>query len=115
MMIWAPFGLLVLASAGLGLRWGWIALNTSETDVISRYAARYVAQTGGPITDCRALPGEDQGIWLVVICGPTPVDLTRHYEYHVNRLGGLEYSGGPFTWGVTPAPLGLPALGEDEA
>lgn len=102
---WVPLGAFVLFWAFLGLRWGWIAVKTTETDVIETYASRYLTDrerdgtgTDARITDCVAYPGETPGIWIVVSCGPTPLDLTRHYEYYVNRLGGLEWFGGPETW-----------------
>lgn len=103
----AALGFLALGAAWLGLVWGRAALVT-ETEVIERYAARYLADrardgTGDTarITDCHAVPGQAGGIWLVVVCGPGPGDPGRIYEYRVNRMGGLE---APGTAGVGPAP-----------
>jgi hypothetical protein len=99
---WAPLGLLTLWAAVHFFRMGWIALRMTETDVINSFATRYLESrhrdgtaAGARATDCVAYPGEDRGIWLVISCGPTPYDPHRHYEYNVNRFGGLEYGSGP--------------------
>jgi hypothetical protein len=60
-------GLLVLA-LGVGLIWGLRSQPPTETEVIDRAAADYVAETGGVRTDCAARPAGGAGIWLVVIC-----------------------------------------------
>ncbi|MCH2095225.1 MAG: hypothetical protein MK160_08945, partial [Rhodobacteraceae bacterium] len=95
LLFWTPFAVLTLAAAMFGFQYGWIVWHSTETDVINRFAASYVAQTGAPATDCRALPGENEHIWLVVICGPVPFNPTQQYEYHVNRLGALVHFEGP--------------------
>ena len=101
---WAPLGLLVLAFALIGLRYGWIAATTTETDVINRYATRYIKEHGGTaaLTDCVAYPGTAYpGIWMVVSCTPTGSEGPGRYEYFVNRLGGLEYRNGPVSPSLT--------------
>ncbi|NNE53645.1 MAG: hypothetical protein HKN30_14740 [Sulfitobacter sp.] len=87
---WTPLALLVLGFALVGLRYGWIAATITETDVINRYAARYIKERGGDaaLADCVAYPGQaGSGIWLVVRCTP---DAGEPATYRVNRLGGLE-------------------------
>lgn len=90
---WAPLGCLIAFFALTGLRYGWIAATITETDVVNRYAERYVQTQGGDarVTDCVAYPGADiPGIWIVVNCMPqAPGGEGR--SYYVNRLGGLEY------------------------
>ncbi|MEM1352227.1 MAG: hypothetical protein AAGF27_07770 [Pseudomonadota bacterium] len=111
-----PLGLITVILGLWGFRLGWIYATITETDVIETYAQRYLQNragdgtaAGASSTDCVAYPGADRGIWIVVSCGPAPRDLSRHYEYHVNRLGGLEFRGGPRTWGVQPgAGPGVP-------
>ena len=94
---WAPLGILVLTFALIGLRIGWIAATMTETDVINRFAAQYIAEQGGTaaLSDCVAYPADDQpGIWLVVRCTPQGGLEPSAYLYHVNRFGGLEYRSG---------------------
>lgn len=88
---WAPFGALVLFFAVIGFRYGAMALSTTETEVINRYAAQYLEDAGGSaaLTDCVAYPSDDLGIWLVVRCAAP--QRAQAYEYFVNRVGGLEY------------------------
>jgi hypothetical protein len=88
---WTPVGLLVLGAAVLGYRQGWLVANMTETDAIQRMAALYVQEAGAEarVSDCWAQPAE--GVWLVVRCAR---DGAR-WEYHVNRLGGLERRFGP--------------------
>ncbi len=92
---WAPVGVLITVFALIGLRLGWIAATITETDVINRFAELYVQTQGGDaaLRDCAAISGRDPGIWIVVRCTPQGTDET--YEYHVNRLGGFEYSAQP--------------------
>lgn len=87
----------------VGLRLGVMVATTSETDVINRYAAKYVATypETGAIEDCHGLPGEGRGVWIIVVCSEDR-PATR-MEYRVNRLGGLERK-----------IVGLPAMSEDE-
>ncbi|MEP2642038.1 hypothetical protein [Roseobacter sp.] len=106
---WVPFGVVTLCCALFWFRMGWIAAFTTETDVINTYAARYLEDRahdeigqGAKPTDCVAYPGKTHGIWIVVSCGPSHFDARRHYEYYVNRFGGLEFSSSPLSEGVAP-------------
>ncbi|WP_306132280.1 hypothetical protein [Roseivivax marinus] len=97
-----PFGLLVLLAFYLGWRQGYARATLSETEVISAYAERYLADRardgtaeGASPAQCRALPGEQAGVWLVVVCGPEPHDEARHYTYYVRRSGALARVVGP--------------------
>ncbi|MFK7765104.1 MAG: hypothetical protein AB8B62_17710 [Roseobacter sp.] len=107
---WTPLVVVTLACALFWFRMGWIAAFTTETEVINTYAARYLENRkrdgtaeGAKPTDCAAYPGQAPGIWLVIRCGPTPFDPTRHYEYHVNRLGNFEYGWNPHSEGTPPS------------
>jgi hypothetical protein len=95
---WLPLGLLGLSLALIGLRWGWIAATITETDVIGRYAAHYVASEGegAEMSDCVGIPGHDlPGIWIVVRCRPNAGRDSAGRDYFVNRLGGFEYGESP--------------------
>lgn len=64
---------LPLLAVGLGLVMlalllGGRAATTTETEVIERLAARYVAAGGGARSDCHAAPARSQALWLVVVC-----------------------------------------------
>ncbi|CUH80248.1 hypothetical protein [Tropicibacter naphthalenivorans] len=101
-----PLGLLLLATAGLGFRYGWALMTLTETDVITAYAQRYLADRpggGARLTDCVAYPGEAPGIWLRVVCAP-PGDPAQSYEYQVNRLGHLVRALSPQTSGTLRGP-----------
>ena len=88
---WAPFAVFLVFWAIVGFRYGVKAQDTSETDVINRYAALYLedAGEGAALTDCVAYPSTDLGIWLVVSCA-APLRAAS-VDYYVNRIGGLEY------------------------
>ncbi|WP_210877079.1 hypothetical protein [Roseovarius autotrophicus] len=81
-----PLAGLVGLAGVLGLLMGLRALNTTETDVIERIAARYVAETGGEarLSDCAATPASSAGLWLVVACVP---QAGGRVEYFVDRFG----------------------------
>lgn len=88
-----------------------MAAFTTETDVINRYATLYVEhqQRAGNArtartTDCLAFPGKSPGIWLVIRCRPSSAQYGAALEYHVNRLGGLEYFGNPIESNVKSTP-----------
>lgn len=97
-LVWfAPLIVLTLLLALYGFRLGWIAANLTETDVIETQAAAYLT-TAGPEakrTDCVAFPSDQNGIWIIVRCGAVLNASSKVYEYHVNRFGGVEYSGAP--------------------
>ncbi|MDR9394589.1 MAG: hypothetical protein RI571_09795 [Roseovarius sp.] len=63
-------GGLVAVVAGLGLLLGGRAVLTTETAVIERVAARYVAEAGGgaAVSDCAARPARSARLWLVIAC-----------------------------------------------
>ena len=99
-LLWLPFGLLTLGVGLFYLRLGWIAATISEGDVIERYAERYVQaqlaadpESLASERDCVAVPSDERGVWIVVICGTNPCDLRRYSEYHVNRIGGVVHGG----------------------
>ncbi|MEM9576056.1 MAG: hypothetical protein AAF999_03475 [Pseudomonadota bacterium] len=106
---WTPIAALTCLAAVWGFRLGWIMITTTETDVIEIYAQKYLEDRardgtaeGAILADCVAYPGDTPGIWIIVSCGPDPFDASLHYEYSVNRFGGLEYSAGPWQQGVAP-------------
>lgn len=59
----------------------------TETDVIEHYAAEYVADgpEGAKLTDCVAVPGEVEPVWIVVHCGEG--EAAR--QYPADRRGRL--------------------------
>lgn len=93
---WTPLVLLTAFAALMALRYGTLAANTTETEIINLYAQIYVDSHGGKaaLTDCAAEPVKDiAGVWLVVFC--TPLGAGQSYDYYVNRLGGLAFSAQP--------------------
>ena len=60
---------LVTAGAAAGVWLGLRALPPGETALIEAAAARYVAETGGRLTDCAGRPAALPGVRLVVTCG----------------------------------------------
>jgi hypothetical protein len=64
-----PLVALVAMAAAFGLWLGLRAEPPGETEIITAQAARYVAETGGSVTDCAARPAAVPGVRLVVICG----------------------------------------------
>lgn len=59
----------VLALAGaFGLYLGVVSAPPTEGEIIERHAADYVAQTGGELTDCYAVPAGVEGVRMIVIC-----------------------------------------------
>lgn len=97
-VIWlAPILVITTLLAVYGFRWGYIVANITETDVISGYAAVYLEEhgIGARLSDCAGFPGNSAQVWIVVRCHATGDGVDRVYEYHANRLGGLEYSGPP--------------------
>ncbi len=78
----APLGLIVLMAGYAGVRLGETRANLTATEVIATYAARYVAETGGQLTDCLAVPADADGLWLEVIC-----EGAARRVYAVDRFG----------------------------
>jgi len=98
---WIPVALLALVLAGIGFRYGLIRQGITETDVITLYAQKYLAdhaaagQAGRALTsrakasDCAARPGAGLWTWLVVICHPAGAEVGQGFRYEINWLGGL--------------------------
>lgn len=84
---WMPLVVLTLVAGLLVYRAGYVTANLSETDVISHYAAIYVAEgpAGAKASDCAALPGREDGVWLVINCGGA----AHIVQYRVDRFGRL--------------------------
>ena len=89
-MLFAPMIALVAASAAIGLSLGRKAMRGSETDVIIKVVARYIAEAGGGArpTDCTARPATSRNLWLVVSC-IRPDGQGR--EYFIDRFGGVRH------------------------
>ena len=86
--VWfAPLGLLVVLLALWGFRLGWIVATISETDVIEKWTARYLAEIPqGRATDCTGQPGTAPPVWILVSCvAPSG----ERYDFPVDRLGRL--------------------------
>lgn len=85
-LIFLPFVGLVLLTAALALLLGGRAATTTETEVIERVAALYLEEAGDRAarTDCRAVPAQSEGLWLVITCAAT--DGTG-FEYFIDRFG----------------------------
>ncbi|MCR9147083.1 MAG: hypothetical protein NXH74_07760 [Rhodobacteraceae bacterium] len=80
------FPLLAVALGGvaLALLLGGRAVTTTETEVIERVAARYMAEGGAARSDCHARPAQSDGLWLVVICEAGD---GGGMEYFIDRFG----------------------------
>ncbi|MEO9653273.1 MAG: hypothetical protein ABJ360_28460 [Roseobacter sp.] len=108
--VWfVPLGGITLMLALWAFRLGWIVATTSETDVIETYAHQYLRDRardgiadGAALTDCVALPGDFPGVWLHIVCDPTPTDPSRSYEYEVNRFGQFVRGWSPQSEGLKP-------------
>lgn len=92
MRYWAfflPVGCLVAFAAYLGLRAGQVP---TETEIINRYAAAYVAEVGdgAAVTDCAATPHPHDAIRMVVVCQPAQGD---PMTFLVGPRGGLVSEG----------------------
>ncbi|MGH1578292.1 hypothetical protein [Planktotalea sp.] len=102
-LLWTPVAALTAAIGVFGLRVGWIYATITESDVIAKYAAHYLEEREGrSLTSCHAVPSDENGIWLVVICGENPCDRTlsvNYSEYHLNRIGRYVHGGNtPCGW-----------------
>ncbi|WP_299301760.1 hypothetical protein [uncultured Litoreibacter sp.] len=102
----AGIALMALFALLAALQYQRAALQITETQIIETYASQYLATApkGAKLTDCKAKPGPQSHIRMVVICGPARFDADRHYEYHVGPLGGLIVKHGPGDW-VTQEPV----------
>jgi len=65
--MFAPLGALIVLAGYLGYRLG---QPVSETEIITHFAAIYVAEAGAgaAMTDCLAVAGQQDGVRLVVVC-----------------------------------------------
>lgn len=99
-----PLVALALVVANLGLRTGLQQATLTETEVINRYAARYLDEgaAGASLRDCLAVPSDADALWLVVRCGPDPDGVT--YSYHVDSFGSLNHRRPPYSGADQPAP-----------
>ncbi|WP_294608183.1 hypothetical protein [Roseovarius sp.] len=90
-MLFVPLMALVAAVAGIGLMLGGRSVGTTETEVIDRFATRYLAEAGvgAARSDCAARPAQSEGLWLVVAC-----DMRggARYEYFVDGYGRLAHA-----------------------
>ena len=110
-----PFAFLTVALGLWGFRLGWIAATITETDVITTYAEQYVVArtnegTEAARSDCVAYPGEENGIWIVIVCTPVANGTPTRYEFHVNRFGGLEHMGDAATRSTSGAAFSAPEI-----
>lgn len=78
-----PLLAVVLGGVALALLLGARAVTTTETQVIERVAARYLAGGGAARSDCHARPAQSDGLWLVVICEAGGGGM----EYFIDRFG----------------------------
>ncbi len=76
-------GAMALAAAAVGLIAGQRAVRLDPSAHIARFAALYVAETGGQATDCIGVPGAGE-VWLTVRCSG---EVRRVYD--VTRRGRL--------------------------
>ncbi|NHQ72913.1 hypothetical protein HAT86_00330 [Roseovarius gahaiensis] len=92
-LFYAPILALVLAVAGIGLLLGARLALTTETEVIERVAARYVAESSpqAQLSDCHARPAQSEGLWLVVLCAP--VQGRGGVAYFIDRFGRVRDQG----------------------
>lgn len=88
-LIFLPVVALIAAVAGIGLLLGGRAVTGSETDVIERVAARYLAEAGpgAARADCSGRPAASPDLWLVVTCGG--------HEYFVDAYGRVTHVNAP--------------------
>lgn len=86
-----PLLAVLLAAIVLALLLGKRVVSTTETDVIERVAARYVAETEGAARreDCAARPAQSEELWLVMRCeGSAGAGVV----YFIDRFGRVVHS-----------------------
>lgn len=76
-VLFLPLAALVVFAGYLGLRAGQVP---SETELINRYAAAYLASAphGAKATDCAARPHADEAVRMVITCA-APNGVTTHF------------------------------------
>lgn len=109
---YAAIALLTLGALLVVAQYKRATLQVTETQIIETYASQYLTLAGesSKRTDCRAMPGQQRGTRMVVICGPDQFDANRHYEFHVDPLGRLIAKHGPGDWATQD-----PVAGRDRA
>ncbi|MEM9843869.1 MAG: hypothetical protein AAF965_03660 [Pseudomonadota bacterium] len=87
-MLFLPLMAFVAALAGLAFMLGVRTATTTETEVIDRIAQLYTqeAAKGAARTDCKAVPAQSSGLWLVVICERPG---GQGIEYFIDRFGRI--------------------------
>lgn len=63
-----PLAVMLVVAGVLGLWLGRSTAPLSESEIIERHAAEYVAETGGARTDCYGVPAGVEGVRMIVIC-----------------------------------------------
>ncbi len=63
-----PLAALLALAGAFGLYLGVAYAPPGETEIINRHAADYVAETGGALSDCYAVPAGVEAVRLIVIC-----------------------------------------------
>ncbi len=91
-----PLAALLAVAGALGLWLGLRAAPPTETEIINVHAARYVAETGGELLDCFAVPSGVEGVRLIVICEPE---------------GGEAWYAATDEWGVVVEDVSVPEDG----
>lgn len=87
-MWFVPLIAFIAALGTIAFLLGTRATNTTETEVIERMAQLYVqeAGSGAARTDCKAIPAQSLGLWLVVICERQS---GQGIEYFIDRFGEI--------------------------
>lgn len=88
-MFFAPLIGLIAAAAVIGLSLGRRAADMTEAEVMSRVAARYVAEAGPGAAshDCAARLATSDKLWMVVSCAGR--------DYFIDRFGKVADVGVP--------------------
>ncbi len=91
--LFTPFIALIALAGYLGLRLG---QPLSETDIITHFAAHYVAQNGAgaAMTDCFGAPSERPDVRLVVVCTHADGTVFEFPSGPRGELRPLEAAGG---------------------
>jgi len=65
-----PIAAIAALAGAFGLYLGVVSIPPSESDILDHHAARYVAETGGALTDCYGVPSGVEGVRMIVVCDP---------------------------------------------
>ncbi|QXT39199.1 hypothetical protein [Gymnodinialimonas ceratoperidinii] len=63
-----PLAALLALAGAFGLYLGVVMAPPSESEIIARHAAEYVAETGRALSDCYGVPSGIEGVHLIVVC-----------------------------------------------